>query len=115
MRRNIRSRKGHPSRLHPHNKEPHKKLGGIPMGVTKAGNIVYKQRVPKNYSTKRERGGELIYFDAESEERRDSPLPIGEGSFIRRHIYETRFGIRTEETDEERRKREYKEWIEKVI
>lgn len=90
----------------------HHSLGGIPMEI-KDGKIVYAQQVRDEYSIKKERGGEIIYFDSESEERRDATLPTGEGSFIRRHIYEMQFEIDDEgETDEERRKREYKEWWE---
>jgi len=87
-------------------------LGGIPVEI-KNGKIRYIQIVPNDYSIKKERGGELIYFDAESEERLDSVLLEGEGNFIRRHIYEVRFDIdEDDETDDERRRREYKEWWE---
>lgn len=84
-------------------KQPYKSLGCIPMKVKK-GVIAYKQKIPNNYSII-----DKIPTDAEEQERGCATLPIGEGSFIRRHIYEMRFGI-GEETEEERRKREYEEW-----
>jgi hypothetical protein len=79
----------------------------------KKGKVVYAQIVPDNYT-------ELpdgTCTDAEAEERKSAVLPIGRGDFIRRHIYEMRFGI-GEETDDERRQREYLEWwyrIERFI
>jgi len=93
-------------------KRKHKALGGIPVKITKTRKIKYVQIISKNYNIKRERGGEQIYFDSESEERRDSILPTGDGDFIRRHIYEMKFNIRSEESNDERRKREYLEWWE---
>lgn len=79
------------------------------MKVNKQGRMVYAQKVPNNYTTLP--GGS--YTDAEQGERNNATLPQGEGSFIRRHIYEMRFSIRSEESDDERRKREYLEWWEK--
>jgi len=111
LRRNIRSRRGQPKKVMPLTEYHHKSIGCIPMKITKSGKIVYKQIVPKNYST-REVNGEVECFDSESDERKNSILSTGEGSFIRRHVYEIRFNIRTDESDDERRKREYKEWIE---
>ena len=91
----------------------HYALGGIPMGI-KNGKVIYLQQVRNDYSIKKSRGDEVIYFDSESEERRNAVLSIGDGSFIRRHIYEVRFDIaEDDETDDERRKREYGEWWEK--
>ena len=82
----------------------HKSLGGIPMKI-KNGKIMYAQIVPKNY-TKDEQGN---YYDQELIERQN---PVQqEPSFIRRHIYEVRFNI-TNEPLEERRKKEYKVWME---
>ena len=90
--------------LNPLKGHQHKSLGGIPMKI-KNGKIVYAQHVPHNY-TKDDKGS---YFDKESIERQN---PVQrQPSFIRQHIYETRFAI-GEETNEERRKREYKEWME---
>jgi len=58
----------------------------IPMGI-KNGRIVYLKRV--NHKKK-------FDYDAEQVERSKAVLPRGEGSFIRRHIYEFRFGIEPE-------------------
>ena len=89
---------------HPLTGNQHKSLGGIPMKI-KNGRVVYAQHVPHNYST----DDEGNHYDKESIERKN---PVQrQPSFIRQHIYETRFGI-GEETDDERRKREYKEWME---
>ena len=98
---------GRRAAMHPLNKKPSKRLGGIPMTIRR-GKITYAQLVPHNY-TKDDKGN---YFDKESIERQN---PVQrESSFIRRHLYETRFGIE-DESEDERRKREYKEWIEGVI
>ena len=93
--------------IYPLNKNPHKSCGGIPMKISK-GKIMYAQHVPHNYSTD-DKGN---YYDQESIERQN---PIQRHpNFIRQHIYETRFGI-GEETEGERRKREYKEWMEENL
>jgi hypothetical protein len=82
----------------PLRKSPHLSLGGIPMEI-RNGKITYKQYIPNHYS------------DDEEKEREKAELPTGDGDFVRRHIYEVRFDIK-DETDDERRKREYKEWWE---
>lgn len=97
---------GRPKKRTPLRHSPHKSIGGIPMKVRK-GSIVYAQKIPDNYSVIDKKP-----TDAEEEERSKATMPTGDGSFIRRHIYETRFGI-GEETEDERRKREYKEWWER--
>jgi len=89
----------------------HKSLGGIPMKIVTSKGVTYKQTVPYNYVYNKER---KEYIDEEMIEREYAPLPEGEGSFIRRHIYEMRFDIK-DESNKERRKREYKEWIERFI
>jgi hypothetical protein len=77
------------------------RLGGIPM-IIRNGKIDYAWKKTKWHKDKE---------SFKEDEERFHLLPQGEGSFIRRHIYETRFGIE-DETDEERRRREYKEWWE---
>jgi len=80
----------------------HYSLGGIPMKVVN-GRVGYAQIIPYIWS----------YFNEEIAVE-DTYLPTGDGSFVRRHIYEVRFDIEEEdETKDERRKREYKEWWEK--
>ena len=103
-RMQMKGKRGRPKKLRPLRYNHTKSLGGIPVKC-KNGKISYTQFIPKNYGT--DKYGE--YFDEESAERDKAELPDGEGSFIRRHVYETRFEI-GEETEEERRKREYKEW-----
>jgi len=93
-------------------KRKHKSLGGIPMKINKKGNIVYAGIVPNNYQKKYDKHHGTYYEDSESKERGNATLPVGRGNFIRRHIYEIRFDIK-DETEDERRKREYKEWWEK--
>ena len=84
-----------------------KSLGGIPMKI-KDGKISYAQYVPKNYSI----GENGEPYDSESIQRKHAVLPTGNGDYIRRHLYEVKFEIREDETDEERKKREYREWWE---
>jgi hypothetical protein len=80
-------------------------LGGIPM-VVKNGKVTYawKQSINRTWRDK----------DSEELEMEQATLPLESDNFVRRHIYEMRFDIEDED-DDERRKREYKEWIEKVI
>jgi len=95
--------------VHPLNKKPSKRLGGIPVKISK-GKIMYAQKVPHNYST--DENGH--HYDKESIERSNAMHHVKPPSFIRQHIYETRFAI-GEETEDERRKREYKEWMERNL
>jgi len=88
----------------------HRALGGIPMKVVN-GKVRYAQYVPKHYSI--DENGEP--YDSESIERKNATLQTHSGNYVRRHLYEMKFGFREDETDEERRKREYKEWIEDEI
>jgi len=87
----------------------------IPMTI-KNGRIIYAKRVPHNYwkdkYTKE-------FSDVDSCKRKNAlenpPLPKKE-SISRRHLYEWKHDIPPEdETIDERRKREYKEWIEAFI
>jgi len=89
----------------------YKSLGGIPM-IIKNGQIKYAVQVPKEYCWYDYELGS--WTDAEEQMRKYATLNTGNGSFIRRHIYETKFAI-GEETEDERRKREYREWIEKEM
>jgi hypothetical protein len=90
VRRNKYLKRGRPRKKHT------VPLGGIPMKV-KNGRVMYAGKsIPMNNTTEEVQRGKAV-------------LPSGEGNFIRRHIYEMRFGI-LDETYEERRKREYKEW-----
>ena len=66
----------------------------------KKGKIVYAEKFVHH---------RWNWGDPEQKERSEATTPIGTGSFIRRHIFDTRF---PEETEDERRKREYKEWAE---
>ena len=102
---------GRRKKLYPLQSRKHKSLGGIPMKLDKNKKVIYAQYVPHDYSYCLEREE---YIDEEMIEREYATLQEGEGSFIRRHIYEMRFGIK-DESDKERRKREYKEWIERFI
>lgn len=103
---------GRKVKLYSLQRRKHKSLGGIPMKLTKnTKKVAYKQKIPDNFSYCQDKEE---YIDSESIEREYATLPEGEGSFIRRHIYEMRFDINNE-NNEERRKREYKEWIEKYI
>jgi len=105
------NKRGRPKKLLKLRKQPHKSLGGIPMRMCR-GKPVYAQRVPKNYS---EGNDKEEPHDFESQERQKATLPVGSGDFIRRHIYEMRFGIRSDETPSERQKREYLSWIEERL
>ena len=87
-----------------------KSLGGIPMKI-KDGKIIYAQYVPKNYSI----DGNGEPYDSESIQRKYATLPTGDGNYVRRHLYEVKFEIREDETEDERRKREYREWIEREL
>ena len=89
---------GRPSKVKPNYLNYCSRLGGLPMKC-KNGKITYAWKpFVKDF---------------------ENPLPIvdaGEENFIRKHIYEMRFNIPPEEeSDDERRKREYKEWIERFI
>ena len=107
MHRLQRSKMGRRKVDHPLTGRQHKSLGGIPMKI-KNGKVMYAQHIPHNYSID-EKGN---YYDQESIERQN---PVQrQPSFIRQHIYETRFAI-GEETEDERRKREYKEWMERNL
>jgi len=108
VRINKYSKKGHPKKIYPLDEYPHKRLGSIPMKISNKGKIVYAQRVPHNYD--KDANGD--YHDMESIERSKAVVPVRVGSFIRRHIFDTRF---QEESEESRRKREYKEWMEENI
>ena len=105
LQTNIR---GRPKAKYPIRGNQHHALGGIPMTI-RNGKIRYKQIVPHNYGVNKD--GE--FEDEESLERERAVLPIGVGNFIRRHIYELRYDIKTHENDQERRKREYEEWWNK--
>ena len=94
---------GRPSKAVPKRMNYASRLGGIPM-YYEEGKIIYKSNFPHWYNIK----------SSEEIQREDAILEQGDGDFVRRHIYEFRFGIK-DESDKERRKREYKEWIEKYI
>lgn len=114
VRRNKYKKAGRPKRRFKKSAErQHKSLGGIPMKVAR-GKIDYAIYVPHNYTKKYDKSRGTYYEDEESAERENATMPEGEGDFIRRHIYEVRFGI-DEETDDERRKREYREWWERKV
>lgn len=101
MHRYQTNKIGRPKKMNPLYKYPHKSLGGIPMKCEN-GRIFYAQYVPHNYN-------KVVV-------RKNIVLDQEEGDFVRRHIYETRFNISSEmESNDDRRKREYKEWIERFI
>ncbi len=99
---------GRPKKAFPLRYNENLRVGGIPMKVVN-GRIQYKYNLNKRNLT--------TYFpnkmSQEEVERLDAPLPQGEGDIIRKSIYELRFGIE-DETDKERRKREYEEWWKDV-
>ena len=104
--RNKYANRGRPKKMFKKSDDKkHYALGGIPMTIVN-GKIKYAQMIPNKF---------LNWFADEGDiERDEAVLPVGDGSFIRRHIYEVRFDIEEDdESDDERRKREYKEWWEK--
>ena len=97
--------KGRPKKVSPQQYNYLSRLGGIPMKCQN-GQIDYVWK--PNCSNKNIKADEIM--------RENAVLLSGDGSFVRRHLYEMRFNISSEaEPDDERRKREYKEWIEKFI
>jgi hypothetical protein len=101
MRRNKQKCMGRPKVEKPKRFNYNERLGGVPM-VIKKGKIDYVWSRPAFCWN---------HKDIEEIEREEAEMPTGEGDFVRRHIYEVRFDIK-DETDDERRKREYKEWWE---
>jgi len=101
-------KRGRKTKAIPRTRQNQNLLGGIPM-IIKNGIILYGDKVPKGFSYNSRRKCDS---DAEEMFRNRAILPQGEGDFQRRHIYEMRFGIRTDESDDERRKREYHDWWE---
>jgi len=99
---------GRPRKAFPKHLTHVERLGGMPMKCEN-GRIMYKYNLKKAYND----SWVSNKMSQEEVERIDAPLPQGEGSFVRRHIYEIRFGIE-DETDKERRKREYEEWWKDV-
>jgi hypothetical protein len=93
---------GRKKKAKPIRENRHLALGGVPMKVSN-GKIEYAWKFLRKSWT---------YSDQEEIERDNAILPEGDGDFVRRHIYEVRFDIHNE-TDDERRKREYKEWWDK--
>ena len=89
---NKRVKPGRPAKLY------HKNLGGIPM-IIKDGRVAYAERVPYGVHS-----NEL--------EHKKAAMPIGTGSFIRRHIFDMRF---PDESEQDRQKREYREWAEETF
>jgi hypothetical protein len=82
----MRSKHNNVGRPRKYNKVP---LGGIPMKCVN-GKISYTQYVPMKYWYNHISG---TYEDKESIERKKAQLPIGLGSFQRKHIYEMRFDL----------------------
>ena len=111
VRRNKYKKKGGQiKRFCKSGKRQHKALGGIPMTVVN-GKIQYQTYVPHHYTKKYDTKQGIYYEDKESVERRNAIIHHGRGNIARIMIYELRFDIKRE-TDDERRKREYREWWE---
>ena len=108
VRRNKYAKRGRPKKVYPTYLNYSKRLGGIPVKV-KNGKVMYDYNINRSVYTK----WASNKISDEEVERLNAPLPQGDGSFIRKCIYEIRFGIRNE-TNKERRKREYEEWWENV-
>lgn len=103
---------GRRRKIFPVFKRQYKAIGGIPMRIVN-GKIKYAQYVPHNYTKKYDKERGTYYEDEETVERNNAVIHQGKGNIARIMIYELRHNMVDDETDEERRKREYREWWER--